>query len=176
MSFSSCSKSILGKAFPLLPPDGLLLTYSIFSMSFRGNPTLPTLGFWGPSALDGSSSTHIFCLLWLFAPYPALIHQLCSVSGSLSGSPEPLFQVIHSKESHKLTFHITFNTIEIFKCLAHEWHFLLISSTVASILGLYSVTISMANGIGGELNIYTHGFLFPLKNLFLDFMKFCFQL
>lgn len=79
MSFLSCSKSILGKAFPLLPPDGLLLTYCIFSISFRGSPTLPTLGLWGPSALDGSSSTLIFCLLWLPAPYLALIPLSCSV-------------------------------------------------------------------------------------------------
>lgn len=72
MSFSSCRKSILGKAFPLLPPDGLLLTYSIFSMSFRGGP-LCQLCSLGPSAPDESSSTHIFDLLWLSVPHLALL-------------------------------------------------------------------------------------------------------
>lgn len=143
MRFSSCRKSILGKAFPLLSPDGLLLTYSIFSMSFRGSPTLPTLGFFGgPSALDGSSSTHIFCLLWLFTPYPILIPRLKDVSGIISGSPVPTFQVIHGVESHKLAFPITFNTIEIPKCLACGGYFFLTSSTgTGGILVLYSVVI-----------------------------------
>lgn len=97
----------------------------------------------------------------IFCPHSSIIGCL----GVLSGSPVPVCQVIYSMESHKLAFHITFNAIEISKCVACEWHFLLSSSTSTGVFVSYSIVISLASGSGGDLNIYTHSFLFPLKNI-----------
>lgn len=49
--------------------------------------------------------------------------------------------------------------------------FLLSSSTGTRIFVSYSIVISLADGIGGDLNIYTHGFLFPLKNTAFRFYE-----